>query len=143
MHKLAFIFLIIVLVSCEANKGNSNDQKQTTEKLAPTEISVDEAVHNFGQLKAGEIVLHTFVLTNTGDSDFIIESLETDCGCVTTHFNEQPVKPGETTLIEVEFNTAGLVGREYKTIEVLGNSKELKHLAIFAQVDNELIDIKY
>ena len=143
MHKLSFIFLIIVLVSCEANKSSNNDQKQNTEELAPTEISVDEAVHNFGQLKAGEIVLHTFVLTNTGDNDFVIESLETDCGCVTTHFNKQPVKPGETTLVEVEFNTAGLVGREYKTIEVVGNSKELKHLAIFAQVDNELIDIKY
>ncbi|WP_303918071.1 DUF1573 domain-containing protein [Draconibacterium sediminis] len=143
MQKLAFIFLMIVLVSCEASKSNSNDQKQTTEKLALTEISVDEAIHNFGQLKAGEIVLHTFVLTNTGNNDFVIESLETDCGCVTTHFNRQPVKPGENALIEVEFNTAGLVGREYKTIEVLGNSKELKHLAIFAQVENELIDIKY
>ena len=143
MHKLAFIFLIIFLVSCEANKNNSNSEKHTTKELAPTEISFDEAVHNFGKLKAGEIVLHTFVLTNTGDNDFVIESLETDCGCVTTHFNKQPVPPGKTTLIEVELNTAGLVGREYKTIEVLGNSKELKHLAIFAQVDNELIDIKY
>jgi hypothetical protein len=143
MHKLAFIFLVIALVSCQDNKSSSNKQEQTTAELALTEISVDEAVHNFGQLKAGEIVLHTFVLTNTGNSDFVIESLETDCGCVTTHFNKQAVKPGESTLIEVEFNTAGLVGREYKTIEVLGNSKELKHLAIFAQVDNDLIDIKY
>lgn len=143
MHKLAFILLLIILVSCEANKSDSSEQKQTTEKPAPTEISVDEAVHNFGQLQAGEIVLHTFVLTNTGDSDFIIESLETDCGCIKASFNKQPVKPGENALIEVEFNTAGLVGKEYKTIEVLGNSKELKHLAIFAQVENELIDIKY
>ncbi|WP_319480377.1 DUF1573 domain-containing protein [uncultured Draconibacterium sp.] len=143
MHKLAFIFFIIVLVSCEANKNNNTIQKQNNAELAPTEITIDEAVHNFGQLKAGEIVLHTFVLTNTGDTDLVIESLETDCGCVEAHFNDQPVKPGETTLIEVEFNTAGLVGREYKTIEVLGNSKELKHLAIFAQVENELIDIKY
>ncbi|WP_319503183.1 DUF1573 domain-containing protein [uncultured Draconibacterium sp.] len=143
MYKLAFIFLIIFLVSCEANKNNNTIQKQNTEELAPTEITIDEAVHNFGQLKAGEIVLHTFVLTNTGDNDFVIESLETDCGCVEAHFKNQPVKPGETALIEVEFNTAGLVGREYKTIEVLGNSKELKHLAIFAQVENELIDIKY
>jgi hypothetical protein len=143
MHKLAFIFLFLFLVSCQANKNSHKNPKQTTEELVPTEISVDEAVHNFGQLKAGEIVLHTFVLTNTGNSDFIIESLETDCGCVTTHFNKQAVKPGENALIEVEFNTAGLVGREYKTIEVVGNSKELKHLAIFAQVDNDLIDIKY
>ncbi|WP_319228875.1 DUF1573 domain-containing protein [Draconibacterium orientale] len=143
MHKLAFIFLFLFLVSCQLNKNSENNPKQTTEELAPTEISVDEAVHNFGQLKAGEIVVHTFVLTNTGNSDFVIESLETDCGCVTTHFNKQAVKPGETALIEVEFNTAGLVGREYKTIEVVGNSKELKHLAIFAQVDNDLIDIKY
>ncbi|WP_163323885.1 DUF1573 domain-containing protein [Draconibacterium mangrovi] len=143
MYKLAFILLCILVVSCEANKSNNTIQKQNTTELAPTEITIDEAVHNFGQLKAGEIVLHTFVLTNTGDNDFVIESLETDCGCVEAHFNNQAVKPGETALIEVEFNTAGLVGTEYKTIEVLINSKELKHLAIFAQVENELIDIKY
>lgn len=143
MHKLTFILLIITLVSCKARESKSNGQIQTDEKPAPTEISIDEAVYNFGQLKAGEIVLHTFILTNTGDNDFIIESLETDCGCVKAYFNKQPVKPGETILIEIEFNTAGLVGREYKTIEVHGNSKELKHLAIFADVENNLIDIKY
>ncbi|QIA07779.1 DUF1573 domain-containing protein [Draconibacterium halophilum] len=143
MQKLAFILLLITLVSCDANKSSSSNQKQTTEKPAITEISVDEAIHDFGQLQAGEIVLHTFVLTNNGNSNFIIKSLETDCGCVKANFNNKPVKPGKNALIEVEFNTAGLVGREYKTIEVLGNSKELKHLAIFAQVENELIDIKY
>ncbi|MDX8339151.1 DUF1573 domain-containing protein [Draconibacterium sp. IB214405] len=143
MHKLVFIFLLAFLFSCGTKKNTGNENEQTTSELSPTEISIDEAVHNFGHLEAGEIVVHTFVLSNTGDSDFVIQSLETDCGCVNAQYNKKHIKPGETGLIEVEFNTAGLVGREYKTIEILGNSKELKHIAIFAQVKNEIIDIKY
>ncbi len=143
MHKLVFIFLLAFLFSCGTKKNSGNETEQVAKELSPTEISIDETVHDFGHLEAGEIVLHTFVLSNTGESDFVIENLETDCGCVNAHYNKKVIKPGETGLVEVELNTAGLVGREYKTIEILGNSKELKHLAIFAQVKNELIDIKY
>ncbi|WP_321374622.1 DUF1573 domain-containing protein [uncultured Draconibacterium sp.] len=143
MHKFVFIFLLAILFSCENKKNTGNESEQVFKELAPTEIAINEAVHDFGHLKAGEIVLHTFVISNTGKSNFVIQDLETDCGCVSAQFNERIIKPGETGLIEVEFNTAGLVGREYKTIEILGNSKELKHLAIFAEVKNEIIDIKY
>lgn len=143
MHKLAFILLIMCLVACEANTNNINSQKQNNEELAPTEISVDKATHNFGNLNAGEIVVHTFVLTNTGKNNFIIERVKTDCGCIKASFNSKPVNPGESTRIEVELNTAGLFGKEYKTIEILGNSKDLKHLAIFAQINNEQLEIKY
>jgi hypothetical protein len=53
------------------------------------------------------------------------------------------VKPGEKGWIAIEFDTSGLTGREYKTIEIRGNSNELKHLAIFATVKNEIIEIEY
>ena len=66
-----------------------------------------------------------------------------DCACINASFKQEAIKPGKQGRIEVEFNSAGTAGREYKTIEIYGNSKELKHLAIFAEVNNEIIDIKY
>jgi hypothetical protein len=43
---------------------------------------------------------------------------------------------------EVEFNSSGLFGKQLKTIEIQSNSKEPKHLIIFAGVENELIEIE-
>lgn len=141
MHKIAFLFFLLVLFSCgqKAPKEISSKNKP----VENTSIEFKEKMHDFGQLTAGEIVLFSFEFTNTGNADYSIKNIHSDCACVTTHFDKKPIKPGEKGRIEVEYNTAGLVGKEFKTIEIDGNSKELKHLAIFAEVKNEIIDIKY
>lgn len=108
-----------------------------------TTVSFDQDVYDFGTLKAGEIVVCTFTFTNTGKADYLIGNIETECGCLSVQFPQKAIKPGETGNIEIEFDSSGMVGREYKTIEINGNSKELKHLAIFAKVENELLEIKY
>ncbi|WP_347838141.1 DUF1573 domain-containing protein [uncultured Draconibacterium sp.] len=142
MYKFVVIAVLMLFVSCGAEKQKDSAKKvSNTNNL--TEISIEKPLHDFGQLKAGEIVLHTFILHNNGQNNFILAELVSDCGCITAQAKQQVIKPGANTIIEVEFNTAGLAGKEYKTIEVHGNSKELKHLAIFAEVKNEFIDIKY
>jgi len=141
MYKFVGAILFLLLLSCSGNTGRNNQQE--TEPTGTTSIEFKDDTHNFGNLKAGEIVVYTFEFSNTGNHDFKIESIECDCGCVQTSFAKEAVKPGDTSRIEVEFDTSGLAGREYKTIEVHGNSNELKHLAIFAQVENELLDFKY
>ena len=143
MQKLLIISSFLLLISC-SNRAKQNRQEQqqnaVTEK---TTVRFAKTTHNFGTLSAGEIVLFTFEFTNTGEHNYQISAIESDCGCISTNHIREVVKPGEKGWIEVEFDTSGLVGREYKTIEIHGNSNELKHLAIFAEVKNELLDIKY
>ncbi len=143
MRGLTLFMLTITLLSCTQKAEKKRDVTSSSAEPGNTEIVFTEPSHDFGKLEAGEIVLFSFVFTNEGPNDYLIKELHSDCGCVKTNFPEQPVKPGETGVIEVELDTSGLVGREYKTIEVLGNTKELKHLAIFAEVKNELLEIKY
>ena len=100
-------------------------------------------MHNFGSLTAGEIVVYTFKFTNTGNANYLIDKTYSDCGCVKTSYTKEGIKPGKTGIIELEFDSSGMVGKEFKTIEIHGNSKELKHLAIFAEVKNEILKIKY
>lgn len=143
MRYIAGIIIVLFLCSCSGGKKQEN---KTTEKSASKEettVSFDQDVYDFGTLKAGEIVLCTFTFSNTGKADYKIENIETECGCISVHFPQESIKPGQTGNIEIEFDSSGMVGREYKTIEIHGNSKELKHLAIFAKVENELLDIKY
>ncbi len=141
MYKIVGAIIFVVLLSCSGN--SSQNSNQDTKPTGITSVQFEKNTHNFGALKAGEIVVYTFEFSNTGNHDFKIDNIECDCGCVQTNFVKEAIKPGNTGWIEVEFDSSGLAGREYKTIEVHGNSNELKHLAIFAEVENELLDFKY
>lgn len=137
------LFFILLFSSCTNSDNRETQSKRIQDLSVITTINFNTTSHGFGELNAGEIVLYTFEFTNTGEADYQIKSIESDCGCVSTSFSSNVVKPGQTGSILVEFDTSGLAGREYKTIEIHGNSNELKHLAIFADVNNELLDIKY
>ena len=142
MHRIFVSILLILTLACTTKSPQKEELQKVEARPENTTIEITELAHGFGELQAGEIVLHTFEFVNTGNHDFLIESIESDCGCVHTNYIQERVKPGEKGWIEVELDTSGLVGREYKTIEIHGNSKDLKHLAIFATVKNELLEIK-
>jgi len=143
MYKFIVLLFTLALFACGQKTKKESKSKEFNLQAGKTSVEFKEKMHNFGELTAGEIVVFSFEFNNTGSNSYVIESIHSDCGCVTANFKEIPVKPGETGIIEVEFNTAGLVGKEFKTIEINGNSKELKHLAIFAEVKNKFLDIKY
>ena len=142
MKFFPFVVFFFAIWSCN-NSGSGKQENVKRNVRQNTEIKVDEEIHDFGILQAGEIVLFTFVLTNTGENNLIIENVESDCGCVHINYTKQPVKPGAAGLVEVEFDTSGLFGREFKTITLHANIKEPKQLAIFAEVKNEDINIQY
>jgi hypothetical protein len=146
MNKTALICILFVLFSCNAGK-KSNPPKENipvrNESNGVTEFEFNEEMHNFGSLQAGEIVIFTFVFTNTGENNLQIDNVEADCGCVKVNFLKEPVLPGNSGTIEIEFYSSGLFGKQFKTIEIYANTKKPKQIAIFAEVQNEQIEIKY
>ncbi len=145
MNKFLFIISVFTLISCSQQKGNKKKAiVSAAEKTnGTTEIKFDEEIHDFGTLTSGEIVVSAFVFTNSGEHNLIITNVESGCGCVHVNFSKETVKPGERGLIEVEFNSSGMFGKQFKTIEIYANFKEPKHLAIFAAIKNEELEIKY
>lgn len=145
MNKLFLIFIIFVLFSCGHKKENQETTPKSDKKIIEklTEIEFDEKTHDFGEIISGEILVYTFVFTNTGENDFNIEKVETDCGCVNIDYLKEPVKPGKKGLIEIEFDSSGMFGKQLKSIEIHSNCKETKHLVIFATVKNEQLEIIY
>ena len=145
MKKGFLIFLILAFISCIPEKKETKKYNSIkSEKIkGTTEITFDEYIHDFGALTSGEIVVSTFVFTNSGSHNLIINKVESGCGCIKVNFNKEPVKPGEVGTIEVEFDSSGMFGKQYKSIEIHANFKEPKHLAIFAAVKNENLEIKY
>lgn len=146
MKKYLFIPVVFLLFSCGNKTGSTKTETQKINQTgtnALTEFVFTKEMHNFGSLKSGEIVVYSFEFKNTGNNNLVVNDITTDCGCVKVDFSKEPLPPGETGIIEVEFDSSGLWGKQFKSIEVHANTKKTKQLAIFAEVQNQEIEIKY
>jgi hypothetical protein len=125
---IACLFALMTLLACQS------DNKQITSDMihfppsgggqsenAPI-ISFDSTTCNFGTLAIGEKYPHTFRFTNTGQSPLIITQVNPSCGCTTAKdWPQQPIAPGESGQISIEFNSTGNSGKVDKSISVLTN----------------------
>lgn len=93
-----------------------------TDANAPV-ITFEETEYDFGTIKQGEVVDHTFRFTNTGKSPLIIESATASCGCTVPQPPTEPIAPGETGEIDVKFNSAGKMGQQYPTVTIRANTQ--------------------
>ena len=94
-----------------------------------------DTIYHFGPIQEGEIVSHDFEFTNTGKSDLIIGDAKGSCGCTVPKYPTEPIKPGKTGKIDVEFNSAGKHGSQRKTITLITNAEpSTRVLAIKGQV---------
>lgn len=145
MIKTVLLFFVFTLFSCAPQNKETKEKKsiEPQQLSGTTNIEFDEEIYDFGSLISGEIVIATFKFTNTGDHNLVIKKIESDCGCVTAKFSKTAVKPGNSGIIELEFDSSGMFGNQFKSIEINANTKELKHLAIFASVKNKDLEIKY
>jgi hypothetical protein len=92
--------------------------------------------HNFGHLSQGTIASHYFWFKNTGKSDLMIEDVEVTCGCTVPVYKKEAVSPGDSGYIEIQFNTSGYEGLQYKTICVKSNAtNDSMALSLQAEID--------
>jgi hypothetical protein len=138
---IGLILFVFLFVSC-----SSGTQKtvpgQKSDDAGVAKFVVSEEIHNFGSLKAGEIVSFTFIFRNEGTKTLIIDHAEADCGCTEINIPEKNIAPGKEGQIEVIFNSAGEVGKVLKTITLTSNAEQAqKQIYIKANVTNELIEI--
>ncbi len=93
---------------------------KSEEKLP--EFSFDNDAHDFGKTKQGDKVNYDFKFKNTGKGDLVITTASGSCGCTVPDWPKQPIKPGETGAIKVEFNSAGKQGMQRVTVTIIANT---------------------
>lgn len=104
------------------DKGTSGTTAQPTSNLPLTSIEFYEESHNFGEIKEGEKVKHTFRFKNSGSNPLKVENVKASCGCTTPRWTKEEVAPGAEGMIEVEFNSQGRAGVARKTVTVTTNT---------------------
>jgi Protein of unknown function (DUF1573) len=71
-------------------------------------IKMNTEKHDFGKIKVGTPVTYTFEIKNISDKPIVVESTRASCGCTTPEKPEQPIMPGETGKVKVQYNAAAV-----------------------------------
>lgn len=83
---------------------------------APT-VVCDEPVYKYGEVTNTVLVVHDFLVRNTGVGPLNLERVKAGCGCSQATLSGTPVAPGGTGVVHVTMSLAGRVGR--RTVAVL------------------------
>lgn len=87
-----------------------------------TTIKFDEESFDFGMVNEGDHVVHVFKFKNTGTEPLVISNARGSCGCTIPTWPKDPVAPGATGEIKVDFNSAGKPGNQSKRVTVVANT---------------------
>ena len=74
-------------------------------------IEFTEKAFNFGKVKEGEDVEHTFKFKNVGKMPLLIKSARSSCGCTIPEWPKDPIAVGASGQINVKFRSKGKGGQ--------------------------------
>ncbi len=100
-----------------------NTASGTADMDALPVLKFDRTEHDFGKVIQGEKVTYLFRFTNTGKSDLVISSISASCGCTATEYPRTPVRPGQSDIVKVTFDSSGRQGFQNKEITVASNTQ--------------------
>ena len=124
MKKLFFIAAAFIVTAGAMAQTTKPDQfaKFNTEK------------YDFGKVKQNVPAVYSFEITNTSNKPLVIENAHATCGCTVPEYQKDPILPGKTAKIKVQYNAAN-GGQFDKTVYVkLAGVDEEKALGITGEV---------
>ena len=128
------IKILLVLLGCffflSCNYRNEDIRKSNTRCLdlsssvAPqTQVSLSTVSLDLGTFSSTEKQKGIFQLKNAGKNPLVINAVTTSCGCTQVDYEKQPIPPGGTTHLTVNYK-ADHPEHFNKTILVYCNAKE-------------------
>ena len=103
-----------------------------------TTMEFPETTFDFGEVDEGEKVSHVYKFTNTGSEPLVISNAKGSCGCTVPKWPKNPIAPGETGDILVEFNSKGKTGKQTKRVTITANTDPAQtFLTITGQVNKQ------
>lgn len=84
-------------------------------------IDVEPKSIDFGSMKQQEDRVTFVTVTNKGAGLLMIEDVKADCGCTVPNIEKKQLAPGETTQVEIRFNSKKFSGKTYKSVQIMSN----------------------
>ena len=116
---------------------NYDAPEEVAKPVGPT-TSMAFAVQewDFGNIEQNSENTHIFEFTNTGNEPLIIQDAKGSCGCTVPKYPKEPIAPGATGEIEVEYKPGTQKGNQTKAVTLTANTQpEQTVLQITAMVE--------
>jgi hypothetical protein len=117
MRKIAVWFSALSFIALLGLVWAATDESTPSDKVVGS-LKVSELQWDFGYIPKGATVTHRFVLTNVGDKPMKIVKVKPACGCTSAPLTKDELGPGESTDLDVVFNSRGYTGKATKTVTI-------------------------
>jgi len=125
MKKLLGLFAIVMM--------GASGMAQTGPKIEFKAETID-----YGTVSKGDDSgLRVFEFTNTGDAELVINDVKSSCGCTVPSKPTEPILPGKTGKIEVQYNMNP--GPISKTITVTSNATNKQEGIILLKISGNVV----
>ena len=118
-----FVFLLLltgILSSCGS---------KTTLEIVEDEFGGDNK--ELGSHNVGDSLSIAYTINNTGDNNLLIKRVEPGCSCTVGTFTEEPIEPGKSGEITLNYNV------------VLENDSFQKSAEVYANVEGGMFEISF
>jgi hypothetical protein len=131
MKKSSTLIPLLMVFYFSVSGCYANNQEKPPQKAENEERNL----WDFGQVKSGEILKHDFQLKNESAKTLNILSVTTSCGCTASDAGKKVLSPGESTAIQVKFNSAGYSGKAQQYIYVQTDSLDNQVIKFIIKAD--------
>lgn len=103
----------------------------TPEELAKApRIQFESMTFNAGKIIQGEKMNHSFKFYNAGGSELIITGAKPSCGCTASAPENTEIPPGQSSQINISFDSTGRTGTQTKNVTVTSNDPQNPSLVL-------------
>ena len=104
------------------------------QKKADDLAKINVETYDLGKVKQNVPATATFVVTNIGKADLLIDQANPTCGCTISDYTKSPIAPGKTGVIHATYNAANL-GHIDKTLTVkFAGADDIKFIKLTGEV---------
>jgi len=139
MNRFIWMLVLTLFVGCTADSGGEGIQEvevgpnasiirnpvqadQPTDSSEAAQLTFEQTTFDFGEVREGAIVEHTFSFENTGAVPLLISDARSTCGCTVPEWPKEAIPPGEEGAINVRFDTNQKKNQQSKPITITANT---------------------
>ncbi len=126
MKKILAILTVIGFLALMPADGSAQE--------SGSRISLPDSIFDFGFFATDATVHHTFPIINTGDATLDIIKVKPTCGCTTAPLESNKIAPGDTTYVDLYYDSIRRAGLNKKRVSILSNDPitPLREIAFIA-----------
>lgn len=134
MKKFLATFSMVALLVAFASAQTATTAP--AKSLSGPVMTFEKSEIDYGKIAQGADPLRKFKFKNTGTEPLVIKNARGSCGCTVPNYKKEPVMPGETSEIEVRYDTQR-VGEFTKTITIESNEGDQPRILTIRGTVNE------